>query len=355
MLCSVFWSPLPKLSMYYVFKYFCFFAFALSTVTMYAHHPERLRAVVLKGLAIGGFTIVGRYLVEFVRGGGLAILTHPTTSEFFTEMCAFSANFGGGKNLLGSWMSFNITFTVPMLILCLNCRKTAYLLLIAAVPIFVLTFTRTAVLGLAFFIVCVPLFMKRREIRSIVRLLPLRTIVLLGLLFIVLNPLDVRAKFTQRMIYPLLYYQGKTTDLGAEGRHTLWTGAWRTIQENPIFGTGIGTLGDGRIQYPEDNFHNVYLQIVAQTGMVGLLLFTAWSFVLFAMAAALSRSLPHRDFRDVLFGRLLLLNLATYYFKSLFMFQYFDLEIWTLIIFISCHYYYVLHTHVTPSGCHTLP
>jgi O-antigen ligase len=341
---SLAWTRDVNVSVFYCLKYFVYLSFTLAVVTAYRHRHLRLLITVLSALTLGVFIFVLRYFYEFCRGGGLGIIAHPSSTDFFSEMCAFSASFGGGKNLLGSWLCFGYTFVAPVFLLYRPRSKMAKGMLLVAAPVLLLTFSRTAFLGLAFFGGATFLLMKRNAVRSILRSLPIRFFVLIAVLIFALNPFDLRSKFIHRLIDPLLYYQGKANDLGAMGRQALWSEAWQVIEESPIIGTGIGILGTGKTKYVEDNFHNVYLQILAQTGFVGLFLFGVWSFVLFAMAAAISHSSPHRDPRDVLFGKILLLNLLTYYFKSLFMFQYFDLEIWTLIIFVVCEYGYLIRS-----------
>ncbi len=76
---------------------------------------------------------------------------------------------------------------------------------------------------------------------------------------------------------------------GGTGRTDLWTVGWREVQAHPITGVGVGnfpntsaeyTLRPGLIQRTDLIFnerpyvtHNTYLQIMAETGVPGLLLF----------------------------------------------------------------------------------
>jgi O-antigen ligase len=77
---------------------------------------------------------------------------------------------------------------------------------------------------------------------------------------------------------------------GTSGRTALWTVAWRVVAAHPVTGVGIGnfplrsvdflvrpgSLSNDRyvIQEPLEA-HNIYLQLLAETGVVGFLLFAA--------------------------------------------------------------------------------
>jgi len=55
-----------------------------------------------------------------------------------------------------------------------------------------------------------------------------------------------------------------------------WRGAWRIIEESPVFGVGLDCFGDNyaRFKRPEDGesqkVHNDYLQVWAETGLLGV-------------------------------------------------------------------------------------
>lgn len=69
-----------------------------------------------------------------------------------------------------------------------------------------------------------------------------------------------------------------------------WDGAARLIRANPLFGVGPGNFHDAYIQVklPEaeevQHTHNGYLEVASETGLVGLLLWSAfWVFVVFRL------------------------------------------------------------------------
>ena len=61
--------------------------------------------------------------------------------------------------------------------------------------------------------------------------------------------------------------------LGDSERFFLWQGAFAMFKDSPFFGTGVGLFMDRLAQYSEFEgryAHNSYLQILAETGMLGL-------------------------------------------------------------------------------------
>jgi O-antigen ligase len=85
-----------------------------------------------------------------------------------------------------------------------------------------------------------------------------------------------------------------------EGRFTLWAVGWRVVQDEPVTGIGAGNFKEVSAQYvlePGTVFrtdrvidnpggvHNTYLQLLAETGVIGLALYLA--IVLSSLAAGL--------------------------------------------------------------------
>lgn len=63
-------------------------------------------------------------------------------------------------------------------------------------------------------------------------------------------------------------------DANGEGRIEIFSSIGRTFLKSPFFGLGPGVHGiDGTIE-----FHNAYLEIVAATGIVGVIIFTMYSY-----------------------------------------------------------------------------
>lgn len=71
------------------------------------------------------------------------------------------------------------------------------------------------------------------------------------------------------------------------GRHEIWNGVIRALVEKPLFGFGIGTHAPD-IADTSSRAHNMYLQVVIETGLIGL---AAFMFVLWAIWRLLNKRL----------------------------------------------------------------
>jgi len=73
----------------------------------------------------------------------------------------------------------------------------------------------------------------------------------------------------------MTYKTNGNLEPSAETRMTLWNDALQVVQSNPLFGTGFNTYAYmGRIGSYQDT-HNIYLKVMVETGVIGLLLFLA--------------------------------------------------------------------------------
>jgi len=71
----------------------------------------------------------------------------------------------------------------------------------------------------------------------------------------------------------MTYAEGEGLESSGATRVALWEDAWQIIQANPLLGTGFNTYGYlNRVESYKDT-HNLYLEILVETGIVGLLVF----------------------------------------------------------------------------------
>jgi O-antigen ligase len=96
-------------------------------------------------------------------------------------------------------------------------------------------------------------------------------------------------------------------EAGKIDRRVMWGAAWNMIQDRPVLGHGLNTFMANYLDYwvggerQPRYAHNCYLQIMAETGAVGLLAFGFWLATLFgALARALARLPAER--RGLLLG-----------------------------------------------------
>jgi O-antigen ligase len=68
----------------------------------------------------------------------------------------------------------------------------------------------------------------------------------------------------------LSFLSGSGSGLSSNGRSQLWSEAWGLFTSHPLFGAGTGSFFgfDGLNQYP----HNLFLEVAAELGLVGLVL-----------------------------------------------------------------------------------
>jgi O-antigen ligase len=117
------------------------------------------------------------------------------------------------------------------------------------------------------------LILFQTEIRRRARLVLVFSIGLVGLWFLASNVINIL-----ETILPAVIEGSDTMGL----RYDLWTAAWRMFKEKPITGVGIGVYRWIVPQYSRDLLyirdrniwvHNTYIQILAETGIVGFILF----------------------------------------------------------------------------------
>jgi len=95
----------------------------------------------------------------------------------------------------------------------------------------------------------------------------------------------VSSDFDGALLDVALYRVGRFEWLWADPRFDLWEIGWRLFLLRPLSGVGIGAFGDaGRargMEFPESvgrdiaHPHNIYVQLLAETGVIGLGLFLA--------------------------------------------------------------------------------
>jgi O-antigen ligase len=86
----------------------------------------------------------------------------------------------------------------------------------------------------------------------------------------------------------------RLTSSGGENRYQLWSSAAREFDSEPLTGTGSGTFQlwwtrDGDVAEPIVDTHSLYLQVLGELGLVGLLVLLA--FIVTALVAGARRTL----------------------------------------------------------------
>jgi O-antigen ligase len=121
--------------------------------------------------------------------------------------------------------------------------------------------SRGPVLGLLVGLTCYALLLRDRSSRR--RLLSLWFTVIA---IVMLAPQLIPGQSIQRS---LSFVLGSEGGLSSNGRFELWKDAWQTFASHPVF--GIGTGGFGAVRPDELYPHNLFLEVGAELGIVGLL------------------------------------------------------------------------------------
>jgi O-antigen ligase len=163
------------------------------------------------------------------------------------------------------------------------------------------------------------------------------TVVTVGL-FIGYAPPELRERFT-------VPTQGQLE--ATEGRATIWQVGWRMVEDKPLTGVGVGNFqaaaphyalepgASGRTEHVIDKpqvAHNIYLHVLAELGVLGLVLFMG--IVGFAVGSAIvaAREFQRRgDFPMEIMARALVVAIAGFLTAGFFSSDQFSKLLWLLL------------------------
>ncbi|MBK8345239.1 MAG: O-antigen ligase family protein [Bacteroidetes bacterium] len=122
--------------------------------------------------------------------------------------------------------------------------------------------------------------------------------------------------YTRERIKLLFTYNEVAYDNSVNSRKEIWNAATDVVAQNPILGTGTGDAEADLIQaYANNGFklgveekynaHNQYLQILVETGWLGLLCFAGFFFLCLRLA------IKHKNYLYLAFLLLWLVNIST--------------------------------------------
>lgn len=176
------------------------------------------------------------------------------------------SSFLGNPNTLGIFIMISI-------ISCLyffKKNKLGYALLILFfIYVLVLTGSRASMIGL---IAGGTIFVAYNSVKNSLETTTLR-FVFVGIFIAVLGYI----LSSPEVIKTLLFMLGRdNTDLS--GREVAWAALMHEVKENPFFGIGYRTSTEAVLEYNlvgVSNSHNLYLSMLSETGLIGLLLFVS--------------------------------------------------------------------------------
>jgi putative inorganic carbon (HCO3(-)) transporter len=132
-----------------------------------------------------------------------------------------------------------------------------------------------------------------------------------------------------------------------EGRSTIWQVGWRMAEDNPVRGVGLGSFETSSIHYVLEPgtlersdqvidtpkvAHNIYLQVFAELGLVGLvMLVSILAFPVVCALRAARRFATDGNASMSLISRAIVVALAAFYTSNFFLSSQFDKQLWLLI------------------------
>jgi O-antigen ligase len=204
---------------------------------------------------------------------------------------------------------------------------------VLCLPLQLLTGSRGALLGLAVALFAAP-FLVRRGSRAGVAALVALAVGLGAASFFTIVPQTVVQRVT-------------TVQAGGSGRLDIWRMGWRMVQAHPLTGVGAGNFSISTIDYllrpgvtqraiyivdQPKVAHNIYLEVLAEFGAPGLLLFGAIVAGGLLAAAAALRASARRGEREIeLLARGLLVALLAMLAAAFFSSELFNKQLWLLL------------------------
>ena len=141
---------------------------------------------------------------------------------------------------------------------------------------------------------------------------------------------------------------GRLLDASTSGRSSIWTVGWRMVSANPVVGVGSGNYVTAEPHYllsspgsiSADQFiidtpyvaHNIYLHVLAEMGVIGLVLFLGLIGLSIASAIRAVRIAQRRGDRTVeTLARALVLALAGMLAADFFVSEQYSKQLWLLL------------------------
>ncbi|SIT76450.1 O-antigen ligase [Pontibacter indicus] len=237
---------------------FAFYAFVIGYYVAGTVTPEQVYNVLQKAALLVFAIIVGKLFFHLpeIQRFMKAPDGHP---DIYTL-------YGGGTNLEATWMGLNTA-------LFINRKRLFYLFLTITLVVSIIYASRVGVV-IAFLVAgfkFISASTSKQERRAIVALGMLA--VLAFVLFIDLDNLAEKVYALQRFTE-----FGSSTDKGMGGRFAMWRYYGTALWDSKMLGYGAGNgiyaiEAISGIDYEEDNLHNLYMQLLIEFGIIGLLLY----------------------------------------------------------------------------------
>lgn len=304
------WISDPRLSDWK--NYMEMFLFALIVASTIKEKKQMVMLLVVMGLSV---LVVNRAFYSTMSGRDLS---------HFSYAVRDAGPLGyAGVNGLAAFEAIVISFLIgfyssvkkwlPRIVILLVIASCVYCLLYA--------FSRGGYVGLLVGMVTVGLFRSRW-------LIPLAAVLVLS--WQTLLPQSVQERITMTTDDAA---EGQQFDSSAQDRLVLWHDALELFKRNPISGTGFDTYGSmGRVGGYRDT-HNYYIKVLAEMGVIGLMLYLALLWKMTTTGLKLLRATDDPFWRGIALGFLAMMGsiIVSNFFGDRWTYQQLDGYIWIIL------------------------
>jgi len=275
---------------------------------------KKLLLVIGGSAALAALVALGQFLAQFVWGLGKIMsfwggqiapwFLGQTFAQSVTQNPSWLVNLGGQTIMrtIGFFpdphmLAFFIGLTAPLSLVLMfseNGRRARWLFIVCCLlfAVLLLTFSRGGYLGLAFGLVAMFVFAWPRFDRK--EKVFFSSCLILASVIILLAGSPVMGRFFSS------FDLAEGSNLG---RLAIWQESWTVFKDSPILGVGLGNYPlalDFNANYRSAvTSHNLYLDILAETGLVGLV---AWVWFFYSFFAGVIKKIKQRDKEIALLG-----------------------------------------------------
>ena len=152
------------------------------------------------------------------------------------------------------------------------------------------------------------------------------TIMKMGMVLLVgIGLLQVLIEIVPEVSFVFQRFETAGSDMSSTGRFAMWKLAWNEFKKNPIFGNGFWSyrsayerelsrvLSATTTRYTKLDAHNVYIQVLCETGIVGEMLYLLAVGSIFKKTFGIVRKIEALENPELRFGILLSLCIQTFY------------------------------------------
>jgi O-antigen ligase len=305
-----FWITDPRLSDWK--NYMEMFLFALVVPSAIKEKKQIVTLLLVMGLSV---VVVNRAFYSTMSGRDL--------SHFSYQVRDAGPLGYAGVNGLAAFEAMVVSFLIGFYGSVKKWGPKLAILVLVATSIYCLlyAFSRGGYMGLLVGMVTVGLFRSRW-------LIPLAAVLVLS--WQTLLPVSVQERITMTTEDAA---QGQQFDSSAQDRLVLWHDALELFKRNPISGTGFDTYGSmGRVGGYRDT-HNYYIKVLAEMGVIGLLLYLAVLWKMVGTGLTLYRTAQDPFWKGIALGFLAMMGsiILSNFFGDRWTYQQLDGYLWIIL------------------------